>query len=352
MGISRLVVLSPNWLGDAVMALPAIDDVRRHFREARLAVAARASLAPLFDRVPGVDAVVSLGGPRRARSGADLAALRAEGSDLAILLPNSFHAAWLARRAGIAERWGYRADLRRPLLTRSVRRPNGPIHQGAYYQHLVEALEIVNGPLRPHVTVSDHDRMAGGTLLEHEGWTGATALVGLAPGAAYGFAKQWPPDRFADLARLLAERGAASVLVGLPSDREVGRHVMEAFERSKHASALAGRVLNLIGRTSIGELMGVMTHCAGFVANDSGAAHLAGAVGLPVVAIFGPTDERIGAPLSGRMSTATNIALSHDVFCRPCWLRECPIDHRCMKRVDPPRVLQAVVEQIEGALNG
>ena len=345
--ISRIVVLSPNWLGDAVMALPAIDDVRRQFGEARLAVAARPGLTALFDRVPGVDEVVRLGGSGRRLGGsrADAAALREGRFDVAVLLPNSFRAAWIARRAGIGQRWGYRGDLRGRLLTRRIRRPGGRLHQAAYYQHLVSELGCANGPLRPGVAVPDRDRMAGGRLLERGQWPPTAPLIALAPGAAYGFAKQWPPGHFAGLARLLAGRGVWCVLVGLPADRDAGRQVVEAFERLDSGPALPGRVLNLIGQTDIGELMGLMTHCAGIVANDSGAAHLAGAVGVPVVAIFGPTDERVGAPLPGRTSTATNAVLSHDVFCRPCGFRECPIDHRCMKRIEPARVFQSAIEQ-------
>ena len=332
------------------MALPALDDVRRHFAGARLAVAARAGLARVFTAVPGVDLVVPLasGGDIRKRLRADTDALRSGRFELAILLPNAFYAAWVSRRAGIPARWGYRTDFRGAALTRRVRRPRGTMHQGAYYQHLVHALGMASGPLRPHVVASDRDRIAGAGLLAREGWTPSSPLVGLAPGAAYGFAKQWPPDRFAGVARLLAGRGVWSVLVGLPADRDAGRSVVSAFERPAGAAGapLSGRLVNLIGRTDIGELMGVMSHCASFVANDSGAAHLAAAIGLPVVAIFGPTDERIAAPLAGRTFSGTNMALWQDVFCRPCGLRECPIDHRCMKRIAPERAFEAVMEQL------
>jgi heptosyltransferase-2 len=173
--------------------------------------------------------------------------------------------------------------------------------------------------------------------------------VGLAPGAAYGFAKQWPADRFGALARLLAQQGIWSVLIGRPADQDVGRQVMTAFEGSGtsiSAEQPAGRIVNLIGRTDVRQLMGLMAHCATFVANDSGAAHLAAAVGLPVVAIFGPTDERISAPLPGQTFRGSHAILSHPVFCRPCMLRECPIDHRCMTRIDPCRVLDAVLQML------
>jgi heptosyltransferase-2 len=330
------------------MALPAIADVRRHFAEATLAMAARAGLAPLFESVPGVDAVVSLQSKGKAagRWRADVRALRAGEFDLAILLPNSFYAAWIARQAGIPERWGYRGDFRRPLLTRSARRPRATVHQGAYYQHLVHEFGLSNGPLTPHILVRGRDRQSALALLEQEGWESSLPLVGLAPGAAFGFAKQWPAERFAAVARSLTAKGVSCVLVGRAEDRDAGRQVMAAFEQAGDATKDAGRVFNLIGRTDIRQLMGLMTYCATFVANDSGAMHLAAALGRPVVAIFGPTDERISAPLAGQNLMGSHTVVSHSVFCRPCMLRECPIDHRCMRRIEPARVLEAVLQRL------
>jgi heptosyltransferase II len=330
------------------MALPAIADVRRHFADATLTMAARAGLAPLFESVPGVDSVVALQSTGKAagRWRADTRALRAGEFDLAILLPNSFYAAWITRQAGIPERWGYRGDFRRPLLTRSAGRPRATVHQGAYYQYLVHEFGLSNGPLTPHILVRGRDRQSALALLEQEGWESSFPLVGLAPGAAYGFAKQWPPERFGAVARSLTAKGVSCVLVGRAEDRDAGRQVMAVFEQAGDATKDAGRVFNLIGRTDIRQLMGVMTYCATFVANDSGATHLAAALGRPVVAIFGPTDERISAPLAGQNLMGSHTVVSHSVFCRPCMLRECPIDHRCMRRIEPARVLEAVLQRV------
>lgn len=330
------------------MALPALADIRAAFPHATLVVAARAGLAPLFESVPGIDAVVSLAptGSARKRWRPDVKTLTSGRFDLAILLPNSFYAAWIVRAARIAERWGYRSDFRSALLTRAVHRPRGKVHFGAYYQNLVRELGMSTGPLTPHVDVRERDRRSASTLLAQEGWEPSMPLVGLAPGAAYGFAKQWPPERFAALARSLVERGVHCVLIGQPADQGVGQELMMTFERSEGATPASVKLLNLIGRTDIRQLMGVLTHCTTVVAHDSGAAHLAAAIGLPVVAIFGPTDERYSAPLPGPRLTGTHAILSHDVFCRPCMLRECPIDHRCMKRIEPSRVFEAVMQQL------
>src|SRR5581483_9163825 len=157
--LNRLVIAAPNWLGDAVMALPAIADVRRAWPDARLSVAARPSIAPLFSLVPGIDDVVTLP-PAGAAAAAVGAALRAGAFEAAILLPNSFHIALSAQKAAIPERWGYRASWRGRLLTKAVVRPEGT-HQGAFYQSLVGALGCANGPLQPELGVPESSRADG-----------------------------------------------------------------------------------------------------------------------------------------------------------------------------------------------
>src|SRR5262249_52292335 len=141
---ATVLVVAPNWLGDAVMALPAVADIRRHFQSSRLIVAARSSVADLFRMVAGIEDVVA----------AEPAAVRRAEASVAILCPNSFASAWLTQRAGIPERWGYAADLRTVLLTRKVRKPRTSLHQGGYYQHLVRELGIATGPLEPALSIS------------------------------------------------------------------------------------------------------------------------------------------------------------------------------------------------------
>ena len=160
-------------------------------------------------------------------------------------------------------------------------------------------------------------------------------IVGFAPGAAYGQAKQWPPDRVAALiARLVADRGATCVVVGAGHDRDASRAI-ESWLRAHAASAL-GHVVDLVGRTNLGVLAAVTGRCDVFVSNDSGAMHVAAATGRPVAAMFGPTDERATRPLG------MSAVLTAPAFCRPCHLRDCPIDHRCMKRISVDRAYDAV----------
>ena len=377
----RVLIYAPNWLGDMVMALPALASVRRHFPSDTLAVAAPASLAPLFSAVPDVDLVVPLeeeaGGKSRRWVWRAQARVIASGRfDVVILFPNSFHAAWVAKRAGVPERWGYRADLRGWLLTKTIprkrRRSREVRHQAEYYQDLVRALGIDPVPVEPRITVSPQVRARATEFLEQHGCGSEAVIIGIAPGAAYGHAKRWPSDRFADLiAMLRQERGATCVLVGSAGDRDAGYAIESSLgsnagagstSRARPTGPPANRVnvanmvsmpsvpnvpsmpnmVNLIGRTDLLELVGVLASCRAVVSNDSGAMHVAAALGVPVTAVFGPTDERATRPLGNHQ------VLTNPVWCRPCMLRECPIDHRCMKRVSARRIFEALSAQLQG----
>jgi heptosyltransferase-2 len=313
-----IVILAPNWLGDAIMALPAIRDARRHFSGQPLSIAARPTMASVFRAVPGIDHIIVL---ERGRESSQLHA------DVGILLPNSFRSAWILKKAGIRERWGYRSDFRRPLLTRSVRKPRGRVSFPEYYSHLVRQLGIETGPLTAHLQVPAATRAAALSLLQQHGWQPGQPLVGIAPGAAFGHAKRWSPTRYAELAQLLMDAGVACVILGRSEDRDAARDV---------------KGIDLIGQTDLMMLMGVVSHCDVVVANDSGALHLAGGLGVPVVGIWGPTHERYSSPVTPHEDSHTVATISESVFCRPCFLADCPIDHRCMKRISTARVHDAV----------
>jgi len=333
----RIIVVAPNWLGDAVLALPAIAAVRRAHPAAHIAVAARRSVADLFRLASVVDAVVTLQSDgrwwRRAAFRSDVARLR--DFDLALLLPNSFHSAWMAKAAGIAERWGYASDARARLLTRAVPRSAGG-HQSDYYRRLVESLGIPPSGAIPEIDLTDAARAEARTSLANEGHPPGAPLVVLAPGAAYGKAKQWIPSHVAALiSRLAHERGVTCAMVGGAADKPVSRSI-----RSAVGEPGAGRLIDLTGRTSLEALAAVLAVADACVCNDSGAMHLAAAVGTPVIATFGPTNEHATRPLP-RPGRGAQV-LTHDVWCRPCMLRECPIDHRCMTGISPDHVFTAV----------
>jgi heptosyltransferase II len=325
MATQQLVILAPNWLGDAVMALPAMADVRRALPDASISVAARPAVLPLFTLVGGIDRTIPVKD------------MRGRGFDAALLLPNSFHSALIAYRAGIPERWGYRTDWRAPLLTRAVPPVRG-VHQIAHYQRLTAALGFENGSDKPHLEAGPPATTAAATLLTEAGWNSTAPLVALAPGAAFGGAKRWPPEYFAELADALGRDGVVSVLVGSGADASTGRQV-EAAVSSRSA------LLNLIGRTDLPTLAGVLVHARTLVTNDSGAMHIAAALDVPVTAIFGPTREDETAPAStpsGGVCTAiSHRVITNPVSCRPCMLRECPLDHACMRGILPHAVLDA-----------
>jgi heptosyltransferase-2 len=324
--VNRAIIFAPNWLGDAVMALPAIADVRGGSPHATIAIAARPNVAPLFRMVRDVDEVVAL--PDGVERGIG------RRFDTAILLPNSFRAAVIVRRAAIPERWGYRTGWRGLLLTRAVDRAPAGIHQVEYYQHLVRELGFPSGPSELRLEVSSEIRAAAVRTLEQAGWDGLAPLVVLAPGAAHGGAKRWAPESFAALARELASDGVLPVLIGSAMDARTGCAIESA--------AGGSTVVNLIGRTDLLTLAGVLANARALVTNDSGAMHLGAAIGTPVTALFGPTDERVTGPRAAVSSGLQPIILTHPVWCSPCGLRECPLDHACMRGIAVGAVAGAV----------
>ena len=337
--IRRVVLRAPNWLGDAVLALPAMAALRRHFQHAELTIAALAGVAPIFREQSSAapDRVLELPADHRGI----MAALEGGHFDLGVLFPNSFRSAWQLRRARVPERWGLPTSGRRWLLTRCSHRDRhagggATRHQADYYRTLVAGLGVqVDAAEPPRLAPTPTTVERAAALLAGHYVDPQARLVVIAPGAAYGQAKQWPPDRVAELiARIAATPDTLSVLVGASHDRSAARAI-ESWLRAR-APAASGRVVDLVGKTSLGALVGVTARAAAFVANDSGAMHLAAALGRPVVAIFGPTDERATGPIGD------HDVITAPVFCRPCMLRECPIDHRCMKRITVDTVFAAV----------
>jgi heptosyltransferase-2 len=336
--VSRLVVRAPNWLGDAVLALPAMAAIRRHFSDAHLTIAAPAGFADIFreDIAARPDEILAL--PSKPRGIRDV--LTAGKFELGILFPNSFRSARLFKQAGIPERWGYSRAFRGPWLTRrsAKKKTAGVQHQADYYRNLVRGFGIPVDEAAPAISVTPATRKRGSDLLQRYKVDPSRRLVVLAPGAAYGQAKQWPPARVADVAaRLIRDRGATCVMVGAAHDRDAARAV-----ESSIGTAASG-LIDLTGQTSLVQLMGVIAAADAIVANDSGAMHLAAALGRPVTAIFGPTDERATRPVG---AAGQEIVLTAPAFCRPCHLRDCPIDHRCMKRVTADMVFAAVSRQL------
>lgn len=324
------------------MSIPALEAIRQRWPDAQITILARPGVAELYNGQPFVDSVVAFKAASRSPVVMErvAAGLRAEQFDCAVLLQNAFSAAWLVWRAKIAERIGYARDGRGILLSRAVKVPRSgeiPAHESFYYLELLHRagwLESIPKVTQISLALQAGALEAAEARLQEAGVRAAAKRVAIAPGAAYGSAKCWPPDRFAQVADALVDEFDADVILfGASSELEICRQIAD---RMRH------RPVVLAGQTSMGELPALFSRCSLFVGNDSGAMHVGAAVGLPVVAVFGSTDPHGTAPVTPRRRL-----VQHPVACSPCFLRECPIDHRCMERVAVDEVRQTAAKSLE-----
>lgn len=340
----NVLVRTTNWVGDAVMTLPALRELRRALPGARITLLARPWVSGVFEREPLCDRILLYdpGRPKVAGWRRLAAQLRAEHFDAALLLQNAFEAALIARWAGIPVRAGYARDGRSPLLTHAVPVPGRfeiPAHECHYYLELLRRLGIITQLPQVSEIVLDNPpgSEAGREKLEALGIPAGDGapIIGINAGAAFGTAKRWPAERFAAAGRELVRRGGRVVLFGAASERPLAA----ALEREIGPGAFSAA-----GRTSLSEFLDVVVGCDLFLTNDSGTMHLAAAARVPVVAIFGPTDEIATPPLGPCVRIIKN-----PVGCSPCKLRHCPLDHRCMLGVSVDEVLAACAQALKGS---
>ena len=345
--VQRLVVRGPNWLGDAVMCEPALRGLRRLFPQASLTLLVKPTVAELFANHPGIERIllyedkgrhVGLAGKWRLAS-----ELRRARFDLAVLFQNAFEAALLAYLAGIPRRYGYATDGRSLLLSDPVMKPDRqtPLHQVQYYWNLLTPLGLTGDPPQPELFLSSVEERSMAERLAKAGIAETDRVIGINPGSTYGGAKRWLSDRFAEsterLCRRLNESGGrrtAVIILGAKGEEPLGHEV---------AARLSAPSTVLSGTTTIRELMAAVKRCAVLVTNDTGPMHIASALQIPVVAIFGPTDWRTTSPYG-----ANHALVRHPVDCAPCMLRECPIDHRCMTGVSVEQVYEATAKLVTG----
>lgn len=331
----KILIRATNWIGDAIMALPALRAVRGHFPEATTAILARPHVADLYRGQKLCDELIAYDpkGCHAGLSGRERLAqeLRARKFDVALLLQNAFDAAWLAWRAGIPQRIGYSRDGRSLLLTKKVpvpKRGEIPPHEQFYYLELLRRAGWINSlPQESCVkldVLQEQVRWAEEKLVSAGARQNVPRLA-IGAGASYGSAKCWPPDRFADFVnRFRLHTDADVILFGTAAEQQVSEAI---------AAGISGPSISLVGMTTTAGLPALLSRCQLFVGNDSGAMHVAAAVGLPVVAIFGPTDPHGTVPITPRCTV-----VQEKPYCSPCFLRRCPIDHRCMTRVQPEAV--------------
>ena len=312
-----LLVRSPNWLGDAVMALPAVRNLKTMIMDDVLTVAAPAKLAALWEKCPFVDSVIALEKPKNIRATARQ--LRAGKFGSAILFPNSLRTAAEAWQAGIPQRIGYALDGRSLLLTHPFPAPKrnpARLHQRYYYLDLVTTLGGPSDASLPKLR-KDPTTVSGSRSL----------MLAFCPGAEYGPAKRWPVENFAAVARhFIATRKAKIVLLGATGDVPIAQEF----------SQLVPSADNRVGRTSLAEFMEALVAARLVVCNDSGAMHVASALGVPTLSIFGSTEPALTGPMGARARV-----LRHHVPCSPCFLRECPIDFGCMHGITPEAAIVA-----------
>jgi lipopolysaccharide heptosyltransferase II len=327
---ARRVVVAPNWLGDCVMSLPFLRALRRAQPRDPLAVLTPPGPAELFRAEGSADTVLLRSGLLR-----DARQLRRGGFREAWLLPNSFRSAVAPRLAGIPERIGYDTDGRGFLLTHPAPRPAATSHQLRDYDALLSSRGIEPDREAPRLPVTAESLEVADSALERAGAATDRPLALLAPGAAFGWTKRWPAERYGTLADLLTARGFACAVVIGPGEASLG--AAAAASARSPLPALGGCLDPL-------QLAALLSRARVVIANDSGPGHLAAAVGTPVVAFFGPTDPGRTAPSGSRSRI-----LDRYVFCSPCFLKSCPYGHECMKEISAEMALRAVEELLGGS---
>lgn len=346
--IEKLLVRGTNWVGDAVLSIPALREIRRQFRNAHISLLVRPWVQDVYASVDFVDEIVlyDKDGKHKGWEGMrQLAAeLRARRFDLAILLQNAIEAALIAFWARIPLRLGYARDGRSFLLTHAIRIDSEvrKVHQVYYYLGILSGAGVIATRLWERddyrldsiaIGVRESDTAAAREMLHAQGIARGDTIVGINPGATYGGAKRWPAERFAAVADALASEFAARIVIfGAPSELHIAQKV---------AAMMAAPPVVLAGRTALGQLMGLIKECRLFITNDSGPMHLAAALDVPQLAIFGSTSEVATGPLSERAQV-----IKHPVDCNPCFLRECPIDFGCMLGITVEDVLTAARAQL------
>jgi heptosyltransferase-2 len=327
----KIVVRSPNWIGDSILALPAMITLKKNFPESEVWVAAQDWVKDLFymsDRFAGTIPLPKQRSLKDFQKAAQI--LRESHFDLGILFTNSFASALAFIMAKIPQRWGYKKDGRGLLLTKGipVRPKSNQLHQVHYYLDLLSGLGLKKFPEEPSISVDQKEKMRTKEWLRSQDIPIHRPLIIINPGAYYGSAKRWPSEKYAELAALLQKRTQAQIMI------------IGSAEETPLAEAISSRMSErpeiLTGKTSLPRLAFLLSLADLFVTNDSGPMHLANALSVPLVALFGPTEPARTGPFR---QPAT--VIHKGAPCWPCSYRQCPFDHRCMMDISPEEVFQA-----------
>ncbi|SHI57145.1 heptosyltransferase-2 [Malonomonas rubra DSM 5091] len=332
--LKRIMVRGVNWIGDAVMTTPALATLRSHYPDAEIVMVANPLVAELFAAHPSVDRVMVFDKKRRHQGTSGFwqmaSELRKQRFDAAVLLQNAIEAALLSVLALIPRRAGYTTDGRRLLLNHpiSVSDADKRLHHTDYYLQLLSRLGIEGGDRKLKLACTSEELDWAKEVLAEEN------VIAINPGAAYGSAKRWLPERFAAVGDELAKSyDARIVLTGGPGEVEIGNDI---------AATMACNPLNMVGKTSVRQMMALLASSRLLVTNDSGPMHVASAFDIPIVAVFGSTDHTTTCPASEKV-----VIVRKETDCAPCLLRQCPIDHRCMTAIQADDVLQAAYQLLD-----
>ncbi len=336
----NIIVRMPNWIGDLVMATPILSDLRKAFPKARITAMCRSPICELLRQDLEIDELFCFskagGFGRRSEKKNIMEKLRKGQYDLGILLTHSFSSAWWFWQGKVANRLGYECNGRKLLLNRSMPLPDNIQHQHLVvtYKMLLEPLGIPVSDTAPRLYLTEKEIADATTLLKQRGVPEGAIVVGINPGATYGSAKCWLPERFRQVAeRLLQDQDLYLVFFG---DQATASLVGEICEE------LSSRVINLAGATTLCELASIISLCDVLLTNDSGPMHVADALGTPIVALFGSTSEIVTGPYR------SGTVIHKHVECSPCYQRTCPIDFRCMKRIEADEVYHAIQKMLCG----
>ncbi|MFZ0062536.1 MAG: lipopolysaccharide heptosyltransferase II [Pyrinomonadaceae bacterium] len=333
--IERIVVRVTNWVGDAVMTVPALRELRRLFPHAHLTLATRSWAQELFAEADFIDDLLVWDRRGLGSVAAQVREWKRHNFDLAVLFQNAFEAALIPALARVPFRVGYATERRGFLLTHPIGLPEwrSSKHEVFYYLNIVASLErFIRGKERSieeyqpdaHLRVSESRRADAVNFLGRRGVKGAGKLIALCPGSINSRAKRWPAESFAALADLLMDRQAQVLLIGSPEESEVSLEV---------ARRMRNQPIMLTGNTTLSQVIEVLDSVDLLITNDTGPAHVAAALGRPTLVIFGPTN-----PLTTRPFSSSAEIVRHAPDCAPCMLRDCPIDHRCMTAISPAEV--------------
>jgi heptosyltransferase-2 len=336
--VNRILIRSTNWIGDAIMTTPAVRAIRKNFSHAEISILAKPWVLPVFENNPHVDQCIVydssakhhgiLGKLKLARD------LKPYHFDVAILLQNAFEAALISFLAQIPCRIGYNTDARGILLSHAVplNKEIKNKHQTAYYLDILKGIGLDTDGQSLTLKVGEKYVNKADKTLDRHGVSSADSVVGINPGATYGPAKQWFPERFANLADHIVDAFETRIILfGGPEDLASGMKISQMMRHSP---------INLSGKTGLGEAMALIKRCKLFITNDSGLMHVAAALDVPLIAIFGSTNPATTGPWSNRSRV-----IKLPVECSPCLKPECPESHfQCMKQISVEMVLEVVKE--------